>query len=312
MNKNSKNTLAAATNYTLIPVNSCVIDSTGEFNKRINRNDALFEQLANDMKKNHTLYEPITVYKRDDEYVIVDGRHRYEAYKVANLGDTIAAFVITDEQTARDRALLANIQRSEMDCIDLALTLRSIRVRINEERKAKNEKEISDRDFAAYVNYSKGYVTELNIIATELKEDTVKAVRNIPRYSIGKLYKFCQKNKGLNEEDQCKAFREYSKVKDKKKSSDRERLDASVKSLITMLKSKKSAFSKAKYKEENIKSENQNVIDAIELILGQLENNKVKVRKKAQVVALNTVETVPSTASEGTKIGQAAQVAVTE
>ncbi|MGA1940203.1 ParB/RepB/Spo0J family partition protein [Arcobacter sp. YIC-310] len=69
----------------------------------------------------HGLLQPIIVIQKDDfEYVLVAGERRLRAHKLANL-DKIKAFIIdADEMKLRELALIENIQRDDLNIVELA------------------------------------------------------------------------------------------------------------------------------------------------------------------------------------------------
>ena len=70
--------------------------------------------------KNDGLIQPITVTEDIDGYIIVAGERRYRATKLMKL-KTIRAIVINlDDQKMRQIALIENIQRDELNAIELA------------------------------------------------------------------------------------------------------------------------------------------------------------------------------------------------
>lgn len=82
--------------------------------------DAL-EELAQSIRE-HGVISPITLRKDDDKrYMIIAGERRFRAAKLAGL-DTIPAYIRTakDEQVM-EWALIENIQREDLDAIEIAL-----------------------------------------------------------------------------------------------------------------------------------------------------------------------------------------------
>ena len=78
-------------------------------------------ELANSIRE-HGVISPITLRKNDDgTYMIIAGERRWRAAKLAGL-DTIPAYVRTakDEQVM-EWALIENIQREDLDAIEIAL-----------------------------------------------------------------------------------------------------------------------------------------------------------------------------------------------
>ena len=72
--------------------------------------------------KNDGLIQPIVVTEDIDGYVLIAGERRLRASKLAKL-KTIGAIILnSDEQKMRQYALIENIQREELNVIELALT----------------------------------------------------------------------------------------------------------------------------------------------------------------------------------------------
>ncbi|UTJ05818.1 ParB/RepB/Spo0J family partition protein [Arcobacter roscoffensis] len=69
----------------------------------------------------HGLLQPVTVIeKNEDEYILVAGERRLRAHKLANL-EKIKAFIIdADEFKLRELALIENIQRDDLNIVELA------------------------------------------------------------------------------------------------------------------------------------------------------------------------------------------------
>ena len=88
---------------------------------RHNFDPEALEELALSIKE-HGVISPITLRKQsNNEYMIIAGERRYRASKMAGL-DTIPAYVRTakDEQVM-EWALIENIQREDLDAIEIAL-----------------------------------------------------------------------------------------------------------------------------------------------------------------------------------------------
>ncbi len=82
--------------------------------------DALFE-LSESIKK-HGLLQPIVVIDKGDNYLLVAGERRLRASKLAGLEKirVIIADVDIDELKLRELALIENIQREDLNAIELA------------------------------------------------------------------------------------------------------------------------------------------------------------------------------------------------
>jgi len=76
-------------------------------------------ELAESIKKDG-LIQPIVVSEDIDGYVIIAGERRFRATKIAKLKVIRAIVLNTDEQKMRQFALIENIQREELNSIELA------------------------------------------------------------------------------------------------------------------------------------------------------------------------------------------------
>lgn len=72
--------------------------------------------------KNDGLIQPIVVTEDIDGYVLIAGERRLRASKLAKLKTIRAIILNSDEQKMRQYALIENIQREELNVIELALT----------------------------------------------------------------------------------------------------------------------------------------------------------------------------------------------
>lgn len=84
--------------------------------------------------------QPITVRKNQHSYEIISGERRYRASKLANL-ETIPAFVrLANDQEMLEMALVENIQREDLDAIEVALTYQRLIDEINLTQEALSER----------------------------------------------------------------------------------------------------------------------------------------------------------------------------
>lgn len=83
------------------------------------------EKALNDLAssiKNLGVIQPITVRKESDKFLIISGERRYRASKIAGL-KTIPAYIrLVNDQELLEMALVENIQREDLDAIEVALT----------------------------------------------------------------------------------------------------------------------------------------------------------------------------------------------
>jgi len=71
--------------------------------------------------KNDGLIQPVVVTEDIDGYVLIAGERRYRASKLAKLKTIRAIILNSDEQKMRQFALIENIQREELNSVELAL-----------------------------------------------------------------------------------------------------------------------------------------------------------------------------------------------
>ncbi len=92
------------------------------FQPRSNFNDEALRELASSIKE-LGLIQPITVRKVDfNQYQLVSGERRYRASKLIGL-QTIPAYIrIANDQETLEMALVENIQRQDLDPIEIALS----------------------------------------------------------------------------------------------------------------------------------------------------------------------------------------------
>ena len=82
-------------------------------------NDASLEDLANSIRE-YGLLQPVLVYKDDSQYVLIAGERRLRASKKLGLEKIKAIVADIDLSLLREVALIENIQREDLNPIDLA------------------------------------------------------------------------------------------------------------------------------------------------------------------------------------------------
>ncbi|MEM1338158.1 MAG: ParB/RepB/Spo0J family partition protein [Bacteroidota bacterium] len=110
------------------------------FQPRTNFGDEALQELASSIRE-LGIIQPITVRKLDfDKYQLVSGERRYRASKMVGL-ETIPAYIrIANDQESLEMALVENIQRQDLDPIEIALSYQ----RLIDEIQVTQEK-LSDR-----------------------------------------------------------------------------------------------------------------------------------------------------------------------
>ncbi len=82
-------------------------------------NEEKLQELSDSISA-HGLLQPIVVTRNGDEYVLIAGERRLKATKLANI-DTIKATILNvEESKLRELALIENIQRDDLNIIELA------------------------------------------------------------------------------------------------------------------------------------------------------------------------------------------------
>jgi len=89
------------------------------FQPRKSFDEVALHELA-DSIKNDGLLQPIVVTEDIDGYVIIAGERRFRASKLAKLKEIRAVVLPYDEQKMRQFALIENIQREELNSVELA------------------------------------------------------------------------------------------------------------------------------------------------------------------------------------------------
>jgi len=108
-----------------VPSNESVIELTltqikpNPFQPRKHFDDKSLAELAESIK-HHGLIQPIVVVEDIDGYVLVAGERRLRASKMAKLKTIRAVIANIDEDRMRQQALIENIQRDELNIVDLA------------------------------------------------------------------------------------------------------------------------------------------------------------------------------------------------
>ncbi len=89
------------------------------FQPRKSFDEAALIELAESIKEDGLL-QPIVVTEDIDGYVLIAGERRFRASKLAKLKEIRAVVLNSDEQKMRQFALIENIQREELNSIELA------------------------------------------------------------------------------------------------------------------------------------------------------------------------------------------------
>ena len=83
--------------------------------------ETALQELAQSIK-NLGVIQPITLRKDGDKFEIISGERRYRASKIAGLTSIPAYIRLVNDQELLEMALVENIQREDLDAIEVALT----------------------------------------------------------------------------------------------------------------------------------------------------------------------------------------------
>ena len=134
------------------------------FQPRKHFDDAALQELA-DSIKNDGLLQPIVVKEDIDGYIIIAGERRYRASKLAKLKEIRAIILNSDEQKMRQFALIENIQREELNAIEIAEAYAEL-LKIHD---------ITHDELATMIHKSRTHITN-TLRLLQLSQKTLKAL----------------------------------------------------------------------------------------------------------------------------------------
>lgn len=88
---------------------------------RTNFNKKSLDELASSINE-LGLIQPVTVQKIDENFILISGERRLRAFKQLNKKHIPAYIRTADDQTSLEMALVENIQRRDLDPIEIAIT----------------------------------------------------------------------------------------------------------------------------------------------------------------------------------------------
>jgi len=139
---------------------------TNPFQPRREFSEESIEELAQSIKK-HGLLQPIVVIKDNDRYILVAGERRLRAFK--KLGKEKIKAVITDysKEDLREYALIENIQREDLNPVEIALSLHSLI----------EEHGYTHEELAKNIGKSRTYITNM-LRVLNLPQNVIKKIKN--------------------------------------------------------------------------------------------------------------------------------------
>lgn len=99
---------------------------TNPFQPRTNFEENALQELSESIKQ-HGIIQPITVRKLGyDRYQLISGERRFRASQMAGLTEVPAYIRIADDQEMLEMALVENIQREDLDPIEVSLSYKRL------------------------------------------------------------------------------------------------------------------------------------------------------------------------------------------
>lgn len=99
---------------------------TNPFQPRTNFEEQALQELSDSIKQ-HGIIQPITVRKLGyDRYQLISGERRFRASQMAGLTEVPAYIRIADDQEMLEMALVENIQREDLDPIEVSLSYKRL------------------------------------------------------------------------------------------------------------------------------------------------------------------------------------------
>jgi len=154
----------AATSVLRLPIENI---ETNPKQPRRDFDEQALQELANSIKM-HDLIQPVTVSKlHGNKYRLISGERRLRAAKMAGLKDVPAYIRQADDQELLELALLENLQREDLNAIEIALSYKRMMDELNHTQEEVAERMGKDR--STVTNY---------IRLLRLPPDIQVAVRN--------------------------------------------------------------------------------------------------------------------------------------
>ena len=99
--------------------------SPNPYQPRTHFDEKALKELSKSIKK-HGLLQPIIVVEKDDGYMLLAGERRLRACKLAKLSTVKAIVADIESQNLRELALIENIQRENLNPIELAIAYKEL------------------------------------------------------------------------------------------------------------------------------------------------------------------------------------------
>lgn len=122
--QDSKTDITTKNNNPLGSINMLSIDSieVNPFNPRTHFEEDALNELSESIAQ-HGIIQPLTVRKLgNDKFQLISGERRFRASQLAGLNEVPAYVRIANDQTMLEMALVENIQREDLNAIEVALS----------------------------------------------------------------------------------------------------------------------------------------------------------------------------------------------
>ncbi len=120
--------------------------------------------------KTHGLLQPVIVVQKDDGYMLIAGERRFRATKMAGFGSIKAIIADFENQNLRELALIENIQREDLNPIELAKSYQELI----------QEHKITQEELSEILHKSRTQITN-TLRLLSLSENTIEMI------ALGKL-----------------------------------------------------------------------------------------------------------------------------
>ena len=137
---------------------------TNPYQPRKNFDEKSLQELSESIKKDGLL-QPIVVSEDIDGYVLVAGERRLRASKLAKLKKIKALLVKVDEKKLREFALIENIQRDQLNSIELAFAYSEL-IKLHD---------ITHEELSSVIHKSRTHITN-TLRLLQLSKNTQKAL----------------------------------------------------------------------------------------------------------------------------------------
>ena len=152
-------------------------------------NKEKLEELANSIKI-HGVLQPIVVVRKNSKFLIVAGERRYRASKLAGLERVPAVIRELSDQNRLELSLIENIQRDNLNVLEMAEAYSKLREQFNLTAKEIGER-VGGRSESAVLNTLRllklPQIVKDYIVSGELKEGQARPLLKIDEETIKKI-----------------------------------------------------------------------------------------------------------------------------